>query len=154
MTHRSKVIPAIVEAIAESEGCRPNDLNFLLYDHINTGALSALVAAEQTDWQVTIQVPNHSVEIHGDGQIRVDGNIRRQEESTEHRKSISDSGRGQNSSNGVLYWSLISCYSVDTGHKLSSCGCNNFFKSDVELRSTATMGGVWAKERLGHASQS
>lgn len=94
MTHRSKVIPAIVEAIAESEGCRPNDLNFLLYDHINTEALSALVAAEQTDWQVTIQVPNHSVEIHGDGQIRVDGNIRRQGESTEHRKSISDSGRG------------------------------------------------------------
>lgn len=82
MTRRDEVIPLIVEAIAESKGCQPNDLKFTLHNHIDTVALSTLVAAEQTDWQVTIQVPGHSVEIHGDGQICVDDTVHRQVEST------------------------------------------------------------------------
>lgn len=77
MTHRDEVVPAIVEAIAEANGCQPADLDFSLYEHVDTAALTELVVSQQTDWTLTLQVPNCSVEIHGDGRICIGGTVQR-----------------------------------------------------------------------------
>ena len=77
MTRRDEVVPAVVEAIAEANGCRPADLDFSLYEHVDTAALTELVVSKQTDWTLTFQVPNCSVEIHGDGRICVGDTVQR-----------------------------------------------------------------------------
>lgn len=75
MTRRDEVVPAVVDAIAEANGCQPAELDFSLYEFVDTAALTALVASEQTDWTLTLQVPNCCIEIHGDGRIYVEGTL-------------------------------------------------------------------------------
>lgn len=91
MTHPDNVISAIVGAIAESEGCQPDELEYSLHEYIETDGLAKLVAAEQTDWHLTIQVPDHTVEVHGGGQIYVDDNPRRRVGPENHAGSASES---------------------------------------------------------------
>ncbi|MEF8784694.1 MAG: HalOD1 output domain-containing protein [Haloarculaceae archaeon] len=77
MTHRYEILNDIVEAIAESEDCAPHDLDYSLYEHIETEALLTLAASEYTNWQLTFRVPDHTVEIRGTGQILVDDTVHR-----------------------------------------------------------------------------
>ena len=72
MTRRHEILTTVVEAIAEAEECAPHDIGYTLYDHIETGALLTLVTAEQDDWELTFEVPDHTVTVHGDGRIVVD----------------------------------------------------------------------------------
>jgi len=80
MTRRHEVLPKTVEALAEVEGGRPQDLEYSLYDHVETEALVALGASDHTDWELTFQVPDHTVAVHGDGRILVDGRVVREYE--------------------------------------------------------------------------
>ncbi|MFB6120801.1 MAG: HalOD1 output domain-containing protein [Halobacteriaceae archaeon] len=70
---RDAVIPIIIGAIADVEGCSPHDLDFTLYDHVDTNALRSLCASDQTDWKLTFEVPDHTVLVRGTGEVRVDG---------------------------------------------------------------------------------
>lgn len=78
MTRRHEVITHVVEAVAETEGCAPSELDFSLYDHIDADALLALATSEHADWQLVFHVPDHTVSLRGNGQILVDGTIRRE----------------------------------------------------------------------------
>lgn len=77
MTRRHEVLTHVVEAIAEVDGCSPHNLGYSLSDHIAVEALLQLVASDHTDWQLTFSVPEHTVEIRGSGQIRVDDTVLR-----------------------------------------------------------------------------
>ena len=72
MTRRHEVLTTVVEAIAEAEACSPHDLEYALYNHIETDALVTLITSEQDDWKLTFEVPDHTVTVHGDGRIVVD----------------------------------------------------------------------------------
>ncbi|WP_336326331.1 HalOD1 output domain-containing protein [Halovenus sp. HT40] len=72
MTRRHEILTTVVGAIAETEECAPHELEYTLYDHIETGALLTLVTSEQDDWELTFEVPDHTVTIHGGGRIVVD----------------------------------------------------------------------------------
>lgn len=78
MTRRHEVLTTVIEAIAEAEGCAPNDLDYALYDHIETGALLTLVTSKQNDWRLTFEIPDHTVTVHGDGRIVVDERLCRE----------------------------------------------------------------------------
>lgn len=90
MTRRDEVVPAIIEAIAEASGCQPAELDFSLYEYVDTAALTELVVSKQTDWSLTLRVPNCAVEIHGDGRICVDDTVQTRLESA-NRKPNPDS---------------------------------------------------------------
>lgn len=76
MTRRHEVLTTIVEAIAEVEGCSAQELDFSLYEYVETEALLILVTSEQTDWVLSFDIPGHTVEIRGTGEILVDGTVR------------------------------------------------------------------------------
>lgn len=78
MTRRHEVVTRVVEAIAETEGTQPHDLEYSLYNHIETEALLTLMASDYTDWELTFQVPDHTVTVRGNGQILVDDIVRRE----------------------------------------------------------------------------
>jgi hypothetical protein len=78
MTPRNEVITAIVEAIAEAEGCEAHELEFSLQNHVDADALRNLATAEHDDWQLVFHVPEHTVSIRANGQILVDGTVRRE----------------------------------------------------------------------------
>lgn len=94
MSYPGDVIPAIVEAIAESEGCQPDALGYSLHEYIETDGLARIVASDQTEWRLTIQVPDHTVEVHGNGQIYVDDTLRRQVGQATHSDSVHESETG------------------------------------------------------------
>jgi len=70
--HRHEALPKIAESIAEVDGCPTHELGYSLHEHIDTEALVSLVSAEQRNWKLAFTVPDHTVEIRGDGQRRVD----------------------------------------------------------------------------------
>lgn len=70
---QSEVVPTLLDAIAEIEGTHPEDLSFTLYEHINPDAINQLATSGHTDWELQFEVPDHTVEVHGDGAIFVDG---------------------------------------------------------------------------------
>lgn len=75
MMRRHEVLSNVAEAIAEVEGCGPRDLDYSLYEHVETEALITLAASDHTDWQLQFQVPGHTVEVWGIGQVLVDGTV-------------------------------------------------------------------------------
>lgn len=72
MIARHEILPQIVDAIAEAEERPPHELDYSLHDHVETEALLNLVTSDHTGWRLTFQVPDHTVEIRGNGQILVD----------------------------------------------------------------------------------
>jgi len=77
MTLRHEILPIIIDAIAEQEDCSPQELDFSLHEHIEVEALLTLVMSEYTDWQLTVHVPDHTIEIDGSGTILVDDTVQR-----------------------------------------------------------------------------
>ena len=66
--------------IAEADGRSPHDLEYSLAEYVDPEALVSLVDSEHTDWTFSFEVPDHTVEIRGDGQIRIDYAIVRERE--------------------------------------------------------------------------
>jgi hypothetical protein len=75
VTSRHEVLPRVVEAIAEAEGCSPHELGYTLYEHTEPEVICTLVTSDHADWQFRFRVPDHAVELHGDGRILVDGDV-------------------------------------------------------------------------------
>lgn len=72
---RHEILPEVARAIAEVEECSPHDLGYSLYTHIDTTAVRSLWESAQTDWNLTFEVPDHTVAIRGTGEILVDGEM-------------------------------------------------------------------------------
>jgi hypothetical protein len=66
---------AVLEAIAAHRGVDVSDLEFVLHDVVDTGALNALGRHDGTGWQLTIQVDGHTVTVDDDGFVLVDGGV-------------------------------------------------------------------------------
>lgn len=75
MTRRSEVLTAVVESLAEASDCEPQEIDYSLQEHIDTGAMLALVTSEHTNWELSFEVPDHSVTIRGNGRIFVDDTL-------------------------------------------------------------------------------
>lgn len=78
MTGRYDVLSELVSAIAEVEETTAHELDLQLYDHINTDAIKILVASGHTDWELRFEIPDHTVEIRGNGDILIDDSVVRQ----------------------------------------------------------------------------
>lgn len=78
MTRRHEVLTAIVGALADAADCEPHEISYSLHDHIDTGAVLTLVTSEHTDWELTFEVPDHTVTIRGNGRIFVDDTLCRE----------------------------------------------------------------------------
>ena len=50
-----EIIPAVVEAIADAEGCSPHALEFTLYEHADTSALVSLWSSDGDDWELRFE---------------------------------------------------------------------------------------------------
>lgn len=75
MSASHEILPEIVDAIAETEGRPPHELDYSLHDHIDPEAVVHLLTSNQTGWHLTFQVPDHTVEIRDSGQILVDYSV-------------------------------------------------------------------------------
>jgi hypothetical protein len=75
MTRRHEVLTAVVEALAEASDCPAHELDYSLQDHIDTGAMLTLVTSKHTDWELTFEVPDHTVTVRGNGRIFVDDTL-------------------------------------------------------------------------------
>jgi hypothetical protein len=73
MTSRTELLHHVVEALAEVEGVEPHEFEYSLYDYVETDALRILSTSDHTDWELSFRVPDHSVEVRGDGRILIDG---------------------------------------------------------------------------------
>lgn len=63
----------VLDAVASYRGVEVSDLDFVLHDAVDTGALNALGRHDGTDWQLTVQIDGHTVSIDSDGFVLVDG---------------------------------------------------------------------------------
>ena len=70
-----EIIPAVVEAIADAEGCSPHALEFALYEHADTSALVSLWSSDGDDWELSFDVPDHVATVRGTGEILVDDTV-------------------------------------------------------------------------------
>jgi hypothetical protein len=53
----------IVREVAKAKGVEPSELEFVLYEHIDTDALSQLSEHEGSRWTLTFVVPEYEVTI-------------------------------------------------------------------------------------------
>jgi hypothetical protein len=69
------IVVDLATALARAEGVEPHELDVQLQEHVDTDAVSRLVAMDNTDWRLTVTVADHEVTIDGTGGIRVDGEV-------------------------------------------------------------------------------
>jgi len=75
---RHEIIPEVARAVAEVKGCSPLELNYSLYDYVDTTALRSQWESERTDWELTFETPDHTVVVRGSGEILVDDAVVRE----------------------------------------------------------------------------
>lgn len=73
ITQQVMLVYSLIEAVADAEGKEPNELEFVLEDHISTEAIQRLDDHESESWTLQFELPNHTVQVGGDGTILVDG---------------------------------------------------------------------------------
>jgi len=78
MTRRHEFLTELVEVLASVGGCDPVELEYTLYDHVETKALLSLATSDHTGWELRFEMPDHTVTVGADGQILVDGVVRRE----------------------------------------------------------------------------
>jgi regulator of RNase E activity RraB len=72
-TRHVMIIQSLIEAIADAKGKDPDDLEFVLEDHISTDAIQRLDDHASESWTLQFDLPNHTVHVAGDGTIVMDG---------------------------------------------------------------------------------
>ncbi|WP_209452121.1 HalOD1 output domain-containing protein [Halosimplex halophilum] len=75
MTATDDIALNIVRAIAAVEGVNPHELDYSLHEHVSTDAVRSLAAMDHDDWELTFEVPDHTVTVDGRGAIGVDGEL-------------------------------------------------------------------------------
>jgi hypothetical protein len=74
---RVTLLPELTAAVADAKGKDPEELTIVLEDQISTEALRRLDEHEDDSWVLQFELPNHAVQIEGDGAIIVDGTQKR-----------------------------------------------------------------------------
>ncbi|WP_178915702.1 HalOD1 output domain-containing protein [Natronomonas gomsonensis] len=67
------LIESLIGAIADAKGKEPDELEFVLEDHISAEAIQQLDDHASESWTLQFELPNHTVQVGGDGTILVDG---------------------------------------------------------------------------------
>lgn len=67
------LIHSLIEAIADAKGKEPDDLEAVLEEHISMEAIQQLDDHASELWTLQFELPNHTVQVSGDGTILVDG---------------------------------------------------------------------------------
>lgn len=63
----------LLEAVADHRGVDVADLEFVLHDMVDTGALNTLSRHDGGEWSLSLSVDGHTVTVDSDGLILVDG---------------------------------------------------------------------------------
>lgn len=63
----------VIEAVAETDGVDPLELETALQECISVGALERLAIHDNTSWTLSFEFADHQVTVTGDGRILVDG---------------------------------------------------------------------------------
>lgn len=69
------ILNRIVWAIAEAEDTDPEKLEMALQDSVDTDSIARLVDHKSNSWSLQFETPNHVVEVGGNEQIVIDGEI-------------------------------------------------------------------------------
>lgn len=69
----NKLLDSIIRNIAEVERVEPIDLDSQIYHHVSTDAITRLENHESKSWRLQFEIPNHVVEVTGNGEILIDG---------------------------------------------------------------------------------
>ena len=72
----SEITPKIVKSLADRKNVEPDDLDIVLYDYIDLDALEKLSKHKNSAWRLEFELPNHRITVNGNGEIRVDGQIK------------------------------------------------------------------------------
>lgn len=72
MTCDEGIIVKIVEKIAKAEGVEPLDLEYPLYNYIDTSAITALDNHDGSRWKLGFTVEGHWVTVDSAGAVEVD----------------------------------------------------------------------------------
>lgn len=65
------IIDLLVEAVANAEDKNPAELEAVLENHTSTEAILDLDDHESESWTLQFELPNHTVQVVGDGTILV-----------------------------------------------------------------------------------
>lgn len=71
----SQISSNIIEAIADSNGVKPRNLDIVLYDHIDLEAVEQLHENSSSTWKLEFELPKNSVTVNSDGDIHIDGQL-------------------------------------------------------------------------------
>lgn len=62
----------IVEAIAQERDIEPTELDYRLYDYIETDGLGLLTNRDTDSWTLSFECPDGTVTVTGEGEIHLD----------------------------------------------------------------------------------
>ncbi|WP_147441166.1 HalOD1 output domain-containing protein [Halorubrum sp. Atlit-26R] len=66
----------LIRSIAEHKSVDPNELDVIVADYIDIAAVEQLARHSTSTWSLEFELPNHSVTVHSDGRVLVDGQVR------------------------------------------------------------------------------
>lgn len=72
----------IIDAVADSEGVKSDELDFVLADYIDPDALEQLANHGNSTWRLEFELPDHIVTVTSDGKIFVDDQLKKNWRST------------------------------------------------------------------------
>ena len=71
------VISDIVDAVADSEGVKSDELDIVLADYIDPDALEQLANHGNSTWRLEFELPDHVVTVTSNGEIFVDDQLKK-----------------------------------------------------------------------------
>ncbi|RXK51393.1 HalOD1 output domain-containing protein [Halorientalis pallida] len=83
---RESVLVEVVRAVAEVDGVEPHELDYSLYDYVDTEALESLAAFDRSNWSLIFEIPDHEVTLTGTGELLIDGELQRRLDSVEFER--------------------------------------------------------------------
>lgn len=66
----------VIEAIADSKGTEPDDLDVTLTDHIDLDAIEKLAKHNDSTWELEFELPTQRVTVKSNGKILVDDRLK------------------------------------------------------------------------------
>lgn len=77
------VVAELARTVAEVEGVEAHELDYSLYEYVDTEAICSLAAFDRPTWTLTFQLPRHEISLEGTGEIRIDGDVHRRLDSAQ-----------------------------------------------------------------------
>ena len=71
------MIERIRRALAAAEGKEPDELTVTLQEHVDADAIRLLAEHDSRSWSLMFELPEHTIEVAGEGSVVVDGTRQR-----------------------------------------------------------------------------